>query len=72
MGVGLGEAAYGRVVVAGAEIIASCLGIQIFATVAEGVGIQFIRILLLVKPVAVTQVSIAMLWVRSRPRALST
>ncbi len=40
MGVLLREAADGRIIVAGAEVIASSFGIQVLAAVAEGVGVQ--------------------------------
>ncbi len=49
MGIGLGEAAYGRIIVAGAEVIASGFSVQVFAAAAEGVGIQGVRVLFVAK-----------------------
>ena len=53
MGVGLGEAAYGGIVVAGSQIVRSGFYIPVLTTVAEGVGVCFVRVALIAKGVVV-------------------
>ena len=53
MGVLLGEAADGWVVVAGAEVVAAGFKVQVFAAVAEGVGVQGVGVLFVAKGVVV-------------------
>ena len=53
MGVLLGEAADGGIVVTGSQIIISGFGVQVFAAVAEGVGVEVVRVLFVAEGVVV-------------------
>ena len=49
----LGETADGRGIISGAQIIISGFGIQVFAAVAEGVGVEGVRVLFVAECVVV-------------------
>ena len=53
MGVLLGEAADGGIVVTGSQIIISGFGVQVFAAVAEGVAVEVVGVLFVTKGVVV-------------------
>ncbi len=57
VGVRLGEAAYGWVVVPGAEVIGAGFGIQILSAVTEGIAVQRVRVLFIAEGVVVVGVA---------------
>ncbi len=57
VGILLREAAYGRIIVAGAEVVGSGFKVQVLAAVAEGVAVQGIRVLFVAEGVVVVGVA---------------